>query len=170
MPPAYAVSPKVAGAGRPEARIMDTTSSSQLPLDENAVVMHCVAALRAAQWRVERSATTMERGIDIVAERNGARMYVEAKGVTSSKSGSNRYGMLQTSSQIFIQVSTALCTTAQLRSAEPHAEVMIAVPDHECMRRRLARIEPVLECARIGVLWVGSDGCVTPWNTSVLSA
>ena len=140
----------------------------QYLLNENDVVRHTCSALVRERWSIARAATTKDRGIDIVADRDGSRLYVEAKGVTSSDETSRRYGSLQTSSQIFIQVAAALLKTAELRDTDPEAEVVIAVPEHPAMRRRLGGINSVLRDARIGVLWVDADGGVAGWNTTAV--
>jgi hypothetical protein len=93
-------------------------------------------------------------------------LLVEAKGVTSSKESSARYGTLMTGTQFFIQVAAALLKTAELRSANPQAEVAIAIPDHPRMKERIRRIEPVLKSARIGLLWVSNSLAVAAWNVT----
>jgi len=138
-------------------------------LNENEVVAHACCALRRARWSIIQAATTRDHGVDIIAERHGTRLYVEAKGVTSANQSSNRFGAVQTSSQIFIQVAAALLKTAELRSMYPDAQVGIAAPEHGAMRRRLGGITSVLLGARIGVLWVDVEGDVVGWNTTVLS-
>jgi hypothetical protein len=137
-------------------------------LDENAVVRHICAALTSCGWNVERFAHTSQTGVDVVAVRKDKRIYIEAKGITSSKPDSSRFGSLQTSSQIFIQVAAALLKTAEMRAANPKDEVAMALPDHPAMRRRIAPIESVLEAARIGVLWVADNGSVASWNSSAI--
>jgi hypothetical protein len=133
-------------------------------LTENDVVDAVRLALQRRNWKIESWASTAEAGIDIHATRLRDLLLIEAKGVTSSKSGSARYGTLMTSTQFFIQVAAALLKTAELRSANPSAEVAIAVPNHSRMRERIRKIEPVLMSARIGVLWVSNDLQVTAWN------
>jgi hypothetical protein len=139
-------------------------------LNENAVVAHTCAALAGRRWIIDRYATTSQTGIDIVGSRGAARIYVEAKGVTSSKAGTKRYGKKQNSSQVAIQIATAFLKTAELRASHPNAEVAIALPDHAGMRGRIERIAPILQQSRIGVMWVREDGHVAQWNTTVLSS
>ena len=89
-------------------------------------------------------------GIDIHATRGPDVLLIEAKGVTSSKKGSARFGVLMTGTQFFIQVAAALLKAAELRSANPSAKVAIAVPDHSRMKDRIGKIEPALTRAAIG--------------------
>jgi hypothetical protein len=132
---------------------------------ENQVIESLKVALIKRGWKIVASATTMEHGVDLHATQSGGKvLYVEAKGNTSSKEGSNRHGLIQTGSQHFIQVAAALLKCAELKSAEPKAYVAIAVPLHSRMQGRVERIEPVLKAADIAVLWVAGDGAVTAWN------
>jgi Holliday junction resolvase-like predicted endonuclease len=98
-------------------------------LNENAVVAAVVNALPREGYTVLSFATTSPLGVDIVAKHGSRRLYVEAKGVTSSKPSSSRYGKVYDRSQMFISIAAAFATTAALRSAHPYAEILIAVPD-----------------------------------------
>ncbi|HKU80821.1 MAG TPA: hypothetical protein VJP76_01530 [Candidatus Tumulicola sp.] len=133
-------------------------------LTENEVIVAVNAALKARRWEIVSFATTAQAGIDIHATRGSETLYVEAKGVTSSKESSSRFGKVQSASQLFIQIAAALLKCAELKSASPTACVAMATPDHPGMRNRVARIEPTLKAADIGVLWVSDDGSVTGWN------
>ena len=140
--------------------------ATEVLLTENEVVEAVKDALVKRGWKIVSFATTLQAGIDIYATLGKSALYVEAKGVTSSKSESNRFGLVQTSSQIFIQVAAALLKCAELKSAEPNAHVAMAVPFHSRMRSRIERIEPVLKAADISVLWVNDDCSVTGWYAS----
>ena len=133
---------------------------------ENEVIEAVKAALVKRGWKIVSFATTMQAGIDVHATHGTEVLYVEAKGNTSSKEGSNRHGLIQTGSQHFIQVAAALLKCAELRSAEPAACVAIAVPLHSRMKARIDRIEPVLRSADIAVLWVDGDGAVSARNAA----
>ena len=131
---------------------------------ENQVIESLKIALISRGWKIVAFATTMEHGVDLHAPRSGKTLRIEAKGNTSSKEGSKRYGELQKPNQHFIQVATALLKCAELKSAEPEAYVAIAVPLHSRMQGRIERIEPVLKAADLAVLWVAGDGTVSAWN------
>jgi len=133
-------------------------------LTENDVVESVVAELIGAGWNIVSSCDTLKAGIDVHACRGDQTLYVEAKGVTSSKSSSSRFGKLQDASQLFIQVAAALLKCAELRSAFPEAAVAIAVPAHVNMSRRIERIKAVLETCKISVIWVDVQMRVTYWN------
>ena len=134
-------------------------------LTENDVVHDVCGALSKCGWTISSFASTSQTGIDIVAARDGVDLFIEAKGITSALTSSSRYGVVQTRSQIFIQVAAALLKSAELRCMFDKANVAIAVPAHPSMRRRLEPILKALEAIRVGVFWVSEDHSVVGWNT-----
>lgn len=64
-------------------------------LTENDVIQSVTKTLTENAWKVDSFCTTSQVGIDIRASRNGVDFFIEAKGVTSSKEGSSRYGKVQ---------------------------------------------------------------------------
>lgn len=138
--------------------------NNQTLLTENDVVQSVKYDLEERGWKVVSFCDTSTAGIDIHAVRRKQVLYVEAKGVTSSKPSSSRYGKLQDASQIFIQVAAALLKCAELRSEHEDAAVAIAVPSHSAMQRRIERIKPVLEASKISLIWVDDDMTVSYWN------
>lgn len=63
----------------------DTNMTDDLMMDENEVVMVVKLALDKQGWTTTYALTDM-RGYDVYGERNDERIFVEAKGVTTSKS------------------------------------------------------------------------------------
>ncbi|MGA8534369.1 MAG: hypothetical protein WB615_09715 [Candidatus Tumulicola sp.] len=137
-----------------------------MTMDENQVVNAVCAALKARGWKIVSQCDTSQAGVDILARRDPVTLHVEAKGNTSSKQASNRFGMPMTGTQLFIQVAAALLKTAELRCLNPGDEVAIALPTDERLRARIARIAPVLEASRIGVLWVAESLALDAWNAT----
>jgi len=63
-------------------------------LTENEIVQTLAEHLRREGYRIDKQLTTLEQGVDIVAIHlaTGRRLLVEAKGGTSSKEGTARFG------------------------------------------------------------------------------
>lgn len=61
-------------------------------LTENEVVNATCKEIKNEGYTINQQLSTIQKGIDIVAEKNGIKIYIEAKGGTSSKVGTNRYG------------------------------------------------------------------------------
>ncbi len=123
----------------------DTTSR----LTENDVVNAVARYLEANGWSIGQLRTTSERGVDLVAERNGLRLHVEAKGATSSKATSRRYGIGFTRGQVFDHVAKAVHTALAVVSRGDGTRAALAVPDDPHHRYFVGRVSAVL--ARLGV-------------------
>ena len=76
---------------------------STLPLDENAVVAAVGKHLTLAGYEIKQQLGTTEHGIDVIAlhPHSNVPVLVEAKGGTSSRLGSKRYGKPYTQNQVF---------------------------------------------------------------------
>lgn len=103
-------------------------------MDENAVIDSVCSRLRALGYEVTQRLKTKEHGIDVVAHNpeNGQQVFIEAKGGTSSREGSNRFGKPYTQSQVFDRVAKGVFTCLQLRAEHPDREnehVVLAVPE-----------------------------------------
>jgi len=90
-------------------------------------------------------------------------LYIEAKGETSSRRGSERYGKPFDSAQIRIHVAEAFYKAAEVLSKKPEeGEVRagMALPDSAGHRVALGRIEKVVSELGIAVFWVRDDAHV----------
>ncbi|SRR6266566_3998994 len=115
-------------------------------MDENAVIDSVCHRLEALGCQVRQRLTTTEHGVDVIAHnvKNGQQYFIEAKGGTSSREGSNRFGKPYTQSQVFDRVAKGVFTCLQLRGQYPNREkvhVILAVPDTKWFR---SYITPVL--------------------------
>ena len=70
-------------------------------LTEDQVIDAVRDYLVRRSWRIVARATAVQRGDDLVAEREGERLVVEAKGAGSSKVGTARYGKTFNKGQVF---------------------------------------------------------------------
>jgi hypothetical protein len=138
-------------------------------LDENHVVAAVREFLIANGMDVTAWAHTSQTGPDIVATGGGVTVYVEAKGATSSRATSARYGKPFGRGEARINVAEALYTavaalnlyrdTRGLRSA-------IALSADPMHRQLVEPLEPSLDTLKIGRFWV--EGAVvsleSPWE------
>jgi hypothetical protein len=98
-----------------------------------------------------------QRGEDLVAlHRSGVTFRVEAKGETSSKFWTARFGKRFDAAQCRAHVANALYTAAATahRHGGPHDRVAIAFPDTSTHRVYIAQIQPALRKLGIAVFWV----------------
>ena len=88
-----------------------------LMLTENDVVRAVAEHLRRGGWHILSTSNTGETGYDILAKAGGTTLVVEAKGGTSSKPVTKRYGKPFTPNQKFDHVAKALYTATAVASA-----------------------------------------------------
>ncbi len=135
-------------------------------MDENEVVMVVKLALDKQGWTTTYALTDM-RGYDVYGERNDERIFVEAKGVTTSKSTS-RIGKVFNGGQLRTIQEQALYRTTVIRCSHPEALVAMAFPGHPTLKTSLERIKPALEIIRVGLIWAEYDGTLSSWNCPTL--
>lgn len=87
-------------------------------------------------------------------------LYVEAKGETSSKLGTRRFGKVFNGAQIKSHVSRAILAAFEIISTNPSGlktQAAIALPDNEGHRKVINKILPALNHSNIRVYFVASD-------------
>ena len=137
-------------------------------LTENDVVQAVAAYLTQNGYRIESALSTDERGIDIVAInlKTERRLLVEAKGGTSSKAHTARFGNPFNSGQALSHVSRAFYTAATLRQkyVANHDEIALAFPEDSNHRALVDNISTALQALNIIVFFVGEDRSVTKYQ------
>jgi hypothetical protein len=130
---------------------------------QSSVVSHLVER----GWRIMSAANTAskERGTDIVAERDGATLYVEVKGwPSSSYSDPTRSGETKRTPptvQALSYFGGATVSALRLRQLFPGDDVALAFPAMPRYRSLAASVERPLNDLAIQVLFVAEDGTVT---------
>jgi hypothetical protein len=130
-------------------------------MDENAIVNAVCERLVRDGCEIVSRCTTTQRGIDVVARAtNGQHFYVEAKGGTSTREGSARFGKTYSPSQIFDRVAKGVFTCLQLRSKHPNVSderVVLALPDDQRFRVYVESVDSQLRAVAIEVWFVSSS-------------
>ncbi|MDB5149729.1 MAG: hypothetical protein JWQ57_3749 [Mucilaginibacter sp.] len=132
-------------------------------LTENDIVTLLAKHLINEGYAIKQSLTTTQTGIDLIAENNKEVLYVEAKGETSSKEATNRFGLSFSSNQIKSHVSRAVLTsmiTLQEKPSGPKIKVAIALPDNAGHRNLILKILIPLKSLSIKVFLISADGSV----------
>lgn len=128
-------------------------------LTENDVVDTVAQHLTKDGWTIRQKKTTAQHGIDILAEKNGELLAIEAKGSGSATIGTSRYGQEFTGNQKRSHVAVALLTAVQVVSDGKH-RAALAFPDDSEHSRLIARILPTLKTLNIRVFFVRQDRTV----------
>ena len=128
-------------------------------MTENVVVEAVASFLRTEGWTIVGICTTAQQGYDVEAVRGRERLVVEAKGATSSKPGTGRYGLPFNPGQHKSHIGVAIVKAMEARAAGLRSAV--AFPDVPSLRRVLDPIAGPLAAAGIETLLVAPDGSVT---------
>lgn len=130
-------------------------------MNENEVVDAITVYLKMQGYEVTQKLTTKQRGIDIKAvhPKKGEAL-VEAKGGTSSRKGSSRYGKPYKKSQVFDRVAKGFFTTAKLKEEKPNSLILLAVPKTDKFEEYLGQIKNSISVLGVKVLLVNEDGSV----------
>ena len=123
-------------------------------LTESEVIAGVCTFLKSNRFRVTRFLSETERGIDIQALIPDGKRHVsiEAKGETSSKVGSGRFGRAFDSGQAWDHVSKAFYCAARDNSIGLISG--IALSKNERHAKFVQKILPALKKLRIEVFWV----------------
>ena len=135
-------------------------------LDENDVVDAVCKYLKDNGFEFNQILNTSQQGIDIIAVNHNSneRYLIEAKGATSSKKGTPRFGKPFSDKQVYTRASKAFYTALRLREENKGDETIrvgVAFPDVRFYRKYTERIEETLRILEIEVFWVKEDGKVT---------
>ena len=125
-------------------------------MDENDVISAVCAHLETNGYEISSRCHTSQRGIDVCAKHkdNGKIVLVEAKGGTSSKLGTNRFGQPYTKSQVFDRVAKGIFTCMQLRAdslSGTDARVILALPNGAWFQEYIASVGSGLSVLNIEV-------------------
>jgi len=101
---------------------------------------------------------TSEQGYDISAIQGDKYLYIEAKGQTSSKPHTRRFGKEFTSNQKQDHVAKAVYAAMKTLKNEANCEVGIALPGDLKHIELVSEILPSLEMLKIRVFFVSSNG------------
>ena len=130
-------------------------------LYESTVINTVCEFFKEQKFLIEQQLSETQKGDDIiaVAPDNSYRLYIEAKGETSSKENSNKFGNSFDKKQVKNHVAVAFFRAAQMMKRRETLPIYvgIALPknfNHECM---IAQIEHALKILNIEVFWVNSD-------------
>ena len=77
-------------------------------LRENDVVDHLIKSLEVDGYIIKQALYDKQRGIDVIAEKQGSVLYIEVKGATSGDQTSRRYGKPFHSGQVFDMLSKVI--------------------------------------------------------------
>lgn len=130
-------------------------------LFESHVVDHVCAYLEKEGCKIEGRCHERQKGPDIDAiDGSGVRIYIEAKGQTSSNMRSKRFGKPFNTAQVKDHVANALYTAFAAKQKHPDARIGMAFPNVICHKKYVEPISLILKAQGIEVYWVTEEGGV----------
>lgn len=125
--------------------------------DENQVVDALAAHLEQAGWALNAVRHGHQRGVDIEATREDEVLHVEAKGATSSVTGSKNHGRPFSGPEVRINLAEAFYTAAIAATAGNATVSAIAIPRTELYTKFLEPLRPAIARLSIVVFFVTDD-------------
>jgi hypothetical protein len=122
-------------------------------VNEDDVVEATARALRSTGWTITQQLTTKATGVDLIAERHGQRLLVEAKGYTSASVTSARYGKPFSPNQLWDHAAKAIYKALAVVSAGEDLAA-VALPDDPRTVAIVAAVQPALDSLGVHVIWV----------------
>jgi len=129
-------------------------------LTENDVVEAISSYLRGQGCHIVQQRTADQRGTDLIAECPGEIWHVEAKGSTSSKRNSSRFGLPFDTNQINSHVSRAIYTAMKILGQQPdgnRTRVALGLPNNDGHRRMVKPVQEALNLLGIAIFWVSDN-------------
>ena len=127
-------------------------------LTENDIIEKTSEYLQKQNYTIIQSLNTEEKGIDIIAEKNDKKLYIEAKGETSSKRTSVRFGKAFSKNQVKTHVAVAILAAMKQKELDKSCDVAIALPNNENHVELINSIKASLKKADIKVFIVDGSG------------
>ena len=127
-------------------------------ITEMDVIEAVCSYLKDDGYTIKQALEPTRKGIDIIAveEGTGERFYVEAKGASSSRSQSNRYGKPSKLSQVKTHDARAFYMAASFhRLGTESLRIGIALPNTDLHRDLIEEIRHAVEVLNIEVFFVG---------------
>ncbi|WP_188397951.1 hypothetical protein [Sporomusa sp. GT1] len=142
-------------------------------LFEGNVIAAVCEKLEEEGYYIEQRLNTTQQGFDIIAlKENGdmkIKLIVEAKGATSSRKSSERYGQPFDRAQVRIHVAEALYKVAEalsIKNSRYQIYTAIALPKNKDHLDHVKKIQTALDTLGIAVFFVDDMGRVevsSPW-------
>lgn len=124
---------------------------------ENEIIDIAVLKLENKGFNILSTCNTKQHGIDLVAEKNGFKLLVEAKGATSSIKGSKRDGKPFNRNQVRTHISVAIYKVMSLISESSYDKkvlVGICLPYEKNHVELINKVKNLLKRLNIIIFWV----------------
>lgn len=129
-------------------------------LNENDVINYLCDYLQNKGYTIIQQLNTNEKGIDIIAEKDGSTFAIEAKGATSSKEQTNRYNKPFSRSQAKHHIAMAIYKCCEISDKGVYDSVGIALPNDKNHSDIVSRVCKSITKFGFKLFLVNEDGTV----------
>lgn len=129
-------------------------------LTENEIIRLVILELKSHDFELISKCNTNQTGIDILLKKNNYILLIEAKGATSSKKGTPRYGLPFDSGQALTHTSAAIYKAIDLitrHQGNDNYIVGIALPLEKNTVKHVEKVKYVLTKLGIIIFWVNDE-------------
>ena len=132
----------------------------QNKLTEDETVLLLIDYLEANGYVIEDYCLGHKRGIDIVSSKNNKKFLVEVKGAKANDNSPIKKRKFFDSGQLKDHLGKAIVKSLETQKVYNDADVGIAHPDDEYIRKTIGSVTPELKKLGISHLWVNKNGKV----------
>ncbi|MGB5818770.1 MAG: hypothetical protein WBG90_04735 [Saonia sp.] len=129
-------------------------------LTEDQTIKILIEHLKKEGWFIEGFCLGQKRGVDVVAIKDGRRLYVEAKGAKASDNSPTKKNEFFNSTQIKTHFGVAIIKSIKTQNQFPNDLIAIAQPDDLYLKKVLDGVVPKLKKLNIIHYWVNPDRTV----------
>ena len=135
-------------------------SEIQNKLTEDKTVLLLMDYLKANNYKIEDYCLGHKRGIDIISSKENKKFLIEVKGAKANDNSPIKKRKFFDSGQIKDHLGKAIVKSLETQNEFKNADIGIAHPDDEYIRKTIGSITPKLKMIGIKHLWVNNNGVV----------
>mgnify|MGYP003650559946 FL=1 len=132
----------------------------QNKLTEDKTVLLLIDYLKANGYVIEDYCLGHNRGIDIISSKNNKKFLIEVKGAKAYDNSPIKKRKFFDSGQLKAHLGKAIVKSLETQKEYKDADVGIAHPDDEYIRKTIGSVTPELKRIGISHLWVNKNGKV----------
>jgi hypothetical protein len=129
-------------------------------LTEDDTIKILMKYLVSENWKIESHCLGQQRGYDIVANKGIEKLIIEVKGAKANDKSPTKRRHHFDSGQIKSHFGKAIIKSFETQNVFPNAQVAIAHPDNEYLRKVIGTLITNINNAGITHFWVNPSGQV----------
>jgi hypothetical protein len=128
-----------------------------MKLTENETILLLIPYLESKGWNIESHCLGQTKGCDIIAEKDGEKMYIEVKGAKADDKSPTKKREYFNSGQIKTHFGKAIVKILSDKHLNPVGNFAIAHPDDGDIKKAIGNLIPYLKDLNIKHFWVSKN-------------